>query len=301
MDGIDRIGRRQHGLVTTAQLTTAGWSRTRIDHDRRRGRLVDVRRGVWRVAGAPITQPQAWLAAALAAGPGAVLSHGTAWRAFGFGPGPVDEGGIDVLVAAPRKHPRLDGVVGHRTNHLPSHHRTRRDGLPVTSAERTLVDSCGVVTARQLAGAVGDGRRRRLVRLPRLASVVDEVPASGRRAIRPMVELLETLIAGYEPGGSEPEVDLVRLLVRAGFERPAQQVRVVHGGRTMFVDVGWLELRVGFEYDSVEFHQHRFHEDRDRLRRLKLAGWDVWPITKTTSRNEILAIATLAWTQKRIA
>jgi hypothetical protein len=69
----------------------------------------------------------------------------------------------------------------------------------------------------------------------------------------------------------------------------------------MFIDVGWPELRVGYEYDSVEFHVGRFHEDRDRLRRLKRAGWDVWPITKTTSRNEILAIATSAFEQLRAA
>lgn len=108
-------------------------------------------------------------------------------------------------------------------------------------------------------------------------------------------------MAGYDPGDSEPEIDLVEALVAAGFPRPAQQIRVDFQGRKMFVDVGWPALRVGYEYDSLEFHEHRFHEDRDRLRRLKRAGWDVWPITSTTSRNEILAIATSAFAQSRVA
>jgi hypothetical protein len=137
--------------------------------------------------------------------------------------------------------------------------------------------------------------------LPRLTRCVEEVPRSGRRAIVPVVELLGRLVAGYDPGDSDPEVDLVESLVAAGFQRPAQQIRVVSDGRTHFVDVGWPEQRVGFEYDSLENHEHRFHEDRDRLRRLKRAGWDIWPVTKTTSRNEILAIATMAFAQSRAA
>lgn len=116
-----------------------------------------------------------------------------------------------------------------------------------------------------------------------------------------MIELLGTLVAGYDPGDSDPEVDVVEALVAAGFPRPAQQIRVRFEGRTSFVDVGWPELRVGDEYDSIEYHQHRFHQDRDRLRRLKRAGWDIWPITKTTSRNEILAIASAAFAPSRAA
>jgi hypothetical protein len=112
-----------------------------------------------------------------------------------------------------------------------------------------------------------------------------------------MVELLGTKVAGYDPGDSEPEVDLVDTLVAAGFPRPVQQVRVDFEGQTRYVDVGWPELRVGYEYDSLEYHEHRFHEDRDRWRLLRRAGWDIWPITKTTSRNEILAIATHAFAQ----
>lgn len=128
-----------------------------------------------------------------------------------------------------------------------------------------------------------------------LVRTVDEVPRSGRRAIVPVIDYLRTKVEGYDAGDSDPEVDLVETLVSAGFPRPAQQIRVQTDAGTRFVDVGWPELRVGYEYDSAESHVERFHEDRDRLRALKRAGWDIWPVTKTTSRNEVLAIASLAF------
>ena len=295
----DALSRRQLGLLTTNQLISLGWSHNAVVHLVRRGQLIRVRHRVYRTAGSAVTADQAVLAAVLAAGPRALLSHASGARLWGFTTIPKPEK-IDVLTDS-WSQPRLAGVQGHRTVWLPDSHRARLRSIPVAIAERVLVDSCGLVDAVRLKAAVNDGLRRRVVTLPRLTRVVDEVPVSGRRAIVPMVELLETKVPGYDPGDSDPEIDLVEDLVAAGFARPAQQIRVDFEGETMFIDVGWPERRVGFEYDSLEFHEHRFHEDRDRLRRLKRAGWDVWPITKTTSRNEIRAIATAAFAQLRAA
>lgn len=287
----DPLARRQHGLVTSPQLLSIGWTEKQIRHAVRCTLIEPLRRSVFRAAGSPRTQEQVWLAAALAA-VGTVLSHLTATRIWGYPFFPAPEG-IDLLRLGAR--PRLAGVVGHQTDHLPATHVGVRDRLPVTSAARTLVDTCGLVTPAQFASAANDGLRRRIIRLPVLVRTVDEVPRSGRRAIVPVIDYLKTKVEGYDPGDSDPEVGLVETLVSAGFPRPGQQVEVQTDAGTRFVDVGWPELRVGYEYDSTEFHEHRFHEDRDRLRALKRAGWDIWPITKTTSRNEVLAIASLAF------
>ncbi len=293
----DRVASRQLGLVTGPQLRELGWTREQVRHAVRRNQLDPLRRSVFRTAGTPRSRQQAWLAAALAS-PGSVLSHSTAGRVWGFTllPAPA---GIDLLRIGSR--PQLEGVRGHETNVLPTGHRAVVNHLPVTSAARTLIDSCGRISPKQLRSSVNDGSRRRILSLPGLARTVDEVPISGRRAIVPMVELLTERIHGYDPGDSDPEADLVDELTAAGFPRPAQQIRVEHEGRKMFVDVGWPELRTGFEYDSLEFHVERFHEDRDRLRALKRAGWDIWPLTKTTTRNEVLAIASLAFRHERAA
>jgi hypothetical protein len=293
----DHLSRRQHGLLTGAQLAQLGWRPEQIRHAVRTGRLERVRRGVFRAAGAPRSREQAWLAAALACR-GVVLSHRTAAAAWSLRFLPPPEG-VDLLRVGSR--PQLDGVHGHETEMLPDSHVTKHLGLPITTPARTIVDCCGLPSPRQLRSCINDAMRRQLTSLPRLARTVEEVPSSGRRAIVPMVEYLRTRIAGYDPGDSDPEVDLVELLVAAGHPRPEQQIRVVAEGRTMYVDVGWADLRTGFEYDSVEFHEHRFHEDRERLRRLKRAGWDIWPITSTTSKNEILAIAALAFRHQQAA
>lgn len=295
----DRLSRRQLGLVTSSQMARLGWTHHAVLHLVSKGLLFPVRRQVWRTAGSPESHEMMLLAAILAAGDDTVVSHASAARLWGFNRIPAPEL-IDVLRDS-WSQPRLTGVKGHRTNWLPDHHRGRVRAIPVTSPERTIIDCCGFVTPDRLKSTVNEGLRRKLLTLPSLTRAVEEVPRSGRRAIVPMVELLATKVAGYDPGDSDPEVDLVDTLVAAGFPRPAQQVRVEFEGRKMFIDAGWPELRVGYEYDSLEYHEHRFHEDRDRLRRLKRAGWDVWPITSTTSRNEILAIATAAFAQLRAA
>lgn len=287
----DHLACRQHGLTTSHQLRQIGWTDKQIRHAVHTGLLEAVRRSVYRAAGAPRTQEQAWLAAAYAA-PGSVLSHLTGTRVWGY-PFFAAPAAIDLLRLDRR--PRLEGVIGHQTDHLPDAHVRVRNRLPVTSPARTLIDSCGLVTARQLRSAANDGLRRRILTLAALVRTVDEVPVSGRRAIVPIVEFLKTKVEGYEPGDSDPEVDLVETLAGAGFPHPMQQIQVTTDLGVRIVDIGWPEVRVGFEYDSVEFHQHRFHEDRDRLRALKRAGWDIWPVTKTTSRNEILAIASLTF------
>ena len=295
----DRLAARQLGLVTSPQMARLGWSHHAVLHLAKQELLFPVRRQVWRTAGSPVSRTQTLLAAALAAGERTVLCHPTAAEAWGYRKVPRSD--LIHVLSDSWSQPRLVGVKGHRTNSLPDHHRGRVGALPVTSAERTIVDCCGLLRPDQLRSTVGDGLRRKVILLPRLVRTVDEVPRSGRRSIVPMTELLATLVEGYDPGDSDPEVDLVETLVAAGFPRPAQQVRVVFEGQTMFLDVAWPEIGVGYEYDSLEYHEHRFHEDRDRLRRLKRAGWDVWPITKTTSRNEILAIATAAFAQLRAA
>jgi len=295
----DRLSRRQLGLVTSSQMARLGWTHHAVLHLAAKDLLIPVRRQVWRTAGSAPSKEMMVLAAALAVGDGAVVSHASAAQLWGLTKVPAPPL-IDILVDS-WSQPRLTGVKGHRTRWLPDSHRKRIRAIPVTSAERTTVDCCGMLLPDQLKATVNSGLRRKILTLPTLARTVDEVPRSGRRAIVPVLELLATLVPGYDPGDSDPEIDLVETLVAAGFPRPSQQIPVEHEGRKMRIDVGWPELRVGYEYDSLEFHEHRFHEDRDRLRRLKRAGWDVWPITKTTSRNEILAIATAAFAQLRAA
>lgn len=284
------LARRQLGLVTTSQLAELGWTKDAIAHAARRERLESLRHGVWRVAGAPHSREQMWLAAALAV-PGSLLSHGSAWTGWGLAVAPEVDA-VDLLVVG-QQRPRLVGVRGHRTLWLPDSHRARLGALPVTSVERTIVDGCGLVTAWQLERTVKDAVRRNITTLARLARCVDEVPVSGRRASVPIREVLAGRIPGYDPGDSDAEADVVELVVRAGYPKPEQNVKVRIGGDTYEVDVAWVDIQAGFEVDSLKFHADpfAFHRDRKKLRALRRAGWRVDPITTETTPNEILAIA----------
>ena len=230
-----------------------------------------------------------WMAAVLAAGDGAVLSHATSASAFGargFSPGDA----IDVLREGTRPV-EMEGVRGHATIHLPASHRSVHERLPVTSPERTIVDACALVTARELRLAADDLLRRRLMAIPRLVRTFEEVPISGRRARHPMNGLLQRLVPGYHPGDSLRESDVMDVLRDGGRPLPVQQHRVVVEGHRHRFDFAWPDLLEALEWDGYDAHGGRepFHADRERTRRLQRAGWRIWPITSETSSGELLA------------
>lgn len=288
----DHVARRQLGLVTTTQLSCLRWTPSAVRHAVARGELLRVehRRGVFRCAGAPVTLDQTRLAAQLAAGDDHLLGHLTAadvWDMRGYPP----PAAIDLVVVGAGRA-RLPGVTGHRTIRLTRADRSLRRSLPVTSFARTLVDTCGLVSAARLRSAMHEGVRAGLLRPVDLARCIDRVPRSGRRASRPVRELAATLIPGYDPCESEPEFDLDRTIVSAGYPPPDKQVWVRGPGWRYRLDLAYPDLRHGFEYQSEQEHlnQRAFHDDPLRTVRLQRAGWTIWPITAHTGRAELLSI-----------
>lgn len=288
------MAEKQLGLITTRQLyglgATDGWIRSQA----RRGRLIPVRRGVARVPGAPVTGDQAWLAAVLSAGPDAVLSHlssAAAWQLRGL----EAPDRIDVMTI--NRVPRLPGVNGHSTRWLPEGDRTQLHRIPITSVARTLIDASGGLHPWVLGRIVDDALRRRLVTLPRLVRCFDKVPVSGRRPSRAMKDVLAERLPGFHPGGSGQELDVMKVLERAGIRPlPRQQYRVTVEGRTHLLDYAWPESKHAIEFDGGAGHeaQSARHDDRDRWRRLQRADWRIWPVTERVSENEIIAIGVTA-------
>ena len=287
---LDRLGGRQHGLLSTPQLHAAGWTDRAIDHAVAIHELFRFRKLVYRLCGAPQTQDQAWMGAVLGASVGALLSHLSAAAGYGFRrfPGPDS---IDLLVCG-QPQPRLEGIRGHRTLSLPSYDRTRLRFIPATTPERTFVDICGL--ADDLGKAGDDLLRRKVMNLARLTKTFETIPVSGRRASNPMRAFLAERVKGYNPGGSDRELDVPRILKRAGLPVPLQQYRVKVEGYTYYLDFAWPEVLQTLEWEGFDPHgiwASTFHNDRDRTRRLQRAGWTIWPVTAHTSPNEICAIA----------
>lgn len=251
------------------------------------------RRGVYRVRGAPVTREQAWMAAVLAAHNDTVLAHVSAAEAWGFRWFTADETAIHLLTTAVARS-KLPGVQSHRTISLPEHDRTRLHFIPITTAERTFVDVCGQVPSKLLGLAGDDLLRRKTLVLPKLVRCVEQVPVSGRRKIAPMRPFLAERVKGYDPGGSEPELDVGRVLRRAQISpMPVQQLRVVVEGHVYKLDWAWALQKHALEYQGLDFHgaPSGIHGDSERTRRLQRAGWTIWPLTSMTTANEIVAIA----------
>lgn len=293
LDELDTIATRQHGLITTEQLLALGATGDWVSSQTKLSRLHRVRKGVYRTAGVPPSQDQAWLAAVLGT-PGTVLSHESAASAWKFRGFEVPDR-IDLLSAG--WQPRGSGVRGHQTKWLPARDLTRIRRIPITTAARTLIDASNAVDARTLGRSVDDAVRRRLLALPRLMACFDEVPWSGRRPSRNMREVLQDRVPGFDPGGSEPELDVLRVLHRAGIRPlPEQQYRVVVDGRTHRLDYAWPETKHAIEYMGALVHGNpsALHTDSSRTQRLLHAGWTIWPVTSETTRSQIIAIGVTA-------
>jgi very-short-patch-repair endonuclease len=265
---IGRLAEGQHGVVTRAQLSELGLGTGAIKHRIGVGRLRPVYRGVYTIGHRLLTQRGRWMAAVLACGPGAVLSHRAAASLWGI------RGGTRVEVTVPgAKHART-GIRLHRAN-LPADETTIHHGIPTTTVPRTLLDLGAVVHRDELRGAIRQAEQQRLSDPLWLGDVVDRYPR------RPGVPALRALIAEAQRGlglvRSELEERFQAHLLDAGLPRPVTNVRI----EDLEVDCAWPEHRVIVELDGRATHDlaNAFEADRARDRRLQAAGWRVVRIT----------------------
>ena len=263
--GVDPAGviaGRQRGVVTRAQLRAAGLSVEAIDRRLRAGRLHRVHRGVYLVGHGVFPPHARELAALLACGRGAVLSHLTAaalWRIVGGLPEVVD------VTVRHRARRQRGGIRIHRTSRLDRGELRVRDAMPVTAPERTILDLASMLPARDLARAVDEARALGLAAPERLRSLV--VRAPRRRGAARLRALLD---AEREPAltRSEAERRMVDLIERGGLPRPRINGRVA--GHE--VDLHWPGVDLVVEVDGYAFHSRPADFERDHRREQDLAA-----------------------------
>jgi hypothetical protein len=278
------LASRQHGLVTGQQALAAGLTAAQIDRRVATGRWLVARRGVYVLAGVPPSQQLAVHAAVLAAGAGALASHATAaaiWQ-LGF---PASD--VLHVTTAPDRRITLGGVRHHRTASLASEDRTVRDGIPVTSPTRTIVDSSGAVGIGRLEEIVDDARRRRLVRPRDLAACIDRAATGPGR--RPTLQI-RSVASERLPIVTAPLTSACCATSSWPRPGPGPRARRRRSRPPVPHRHGWPWARTGLEFDGWAFHSsfRSLHRDRERLRLLAVAGWEIWPVTSRTVVRDLV-------------
>ena len=224
---------RQHRLVSRRQLLAAGIGSEAIRHRLEVRRLHRHHPGVYSVGTYELDRPGRWLAAVLACGRGAVLSHRSAaalWRLRSERPGPVH-----VTVPGSRSSKRT-GIVVHATRSLPGAETRRVNRVPVTSVERTLIDLAGDPEIDRL---VEQAYALKLIGRTRIKEALAR--ANGKRGTRQLRLLFARLSEDLPLTRSELERRFLRLVERAGLPKPC----VNRHHATHRVDFAWPEHRPG--------------------------------------------------------
>jgi very-short-patch-repair endonuclease len=264
-----RAAERQHGVVAWWQLAARGVPRWTVDRELARGHLLPLRRGVFAVGHRVLTYRGRWMAAVLACGSEAVLSHHAAAALHQLRPRP--QGAVDVTAPTIRSHPDIRAHV----SAVPPEQRTRIDRIPATSLERTLLDYAEQATPRQLAAALEAAERRNLLDLRKLHRVIAD--SFGRRGLRP----LRAALAEFDgdPAWTQSELEEAFLELLRATELPCPRTNVIIEGE--LVDCAWPEHRLIVEIDSYTYHRTRrsFEADRERDAKLQRRGWRVLRIT----------------------
>jgi hypothetical protein len=251
-EAIAELAGRQHGVVARVQLVALGLGRGAIDERLKKKRLHRVHRGVYSVGYRGLTRTGWWMAAVLACGPGAVLSHRCAAALWG-----ILEGWPTIVdVSVPRPLASRDGLRV-RMASIADDERTVEAGIPVTTVARTLLDLAAVLDLHQLNRALERAEALRLGDNTPLAVLVERHP--GRRGT---ANLKAAMKEGIRPVVTKSELErrFLTFIDKAGLPRPRTNV--------------WLQIGDEFE------------RDRRRDRRIQAAGWRPIRITDKMLRTE---------------
>jgi hypothetical protein len=250
------IADRHHGRARREDLLLAGIDAKRIQRWLADGRLRLVHRGVYAVGHAAPSVLGDYMAAVLAGGNGASLSHAPVVHVLRLLPGgqaPPPE--ITVPTTAHRRRP---GIVIHRVEAVHDYDRDAFRGIPITSIPRTLLDMAPRLGPAQLARACHEAWVRHSVTPRHVDACIARNPG------KPGGAKLQAAL-GSDVTLSKLEDAFLALLAGHGLPRP--RTNVDHRGDK--VDCHWPRLGLTVELVSYRFHASRraFEADVARRRR----------------------------------
>lgn len=272
----------QHGRVARWQLRQAGVTAAAVRHRVSRGHLrLTVLPGVFSLGNVVGTMQASWMGAVLHAGPGATLARraaGALYRVRGY------SGRSEVAVPGDRRATRVRIL---RLGLAPDE-RTCLEGIPVTTSSRTLFDLAGVLDVPALRRCVEEAEVLRLTDTLSLSDLIDRYP--GYRGVRRLRTILAAGVSATVTTRSVFEQRFLVVIERALLPRPKMNL-IVEG---LEVDACWPQHRLIVELDGRAAHDtvRAFERDRERDRRLTLAGWRVVRITWRQLHHDGQAVVT---------
>lgn len=274
---LQAVAAEQRGLFTTRQAVDAGVSADTLASWRRRGWIRTVRHGVYRFAGVPEHRWHPTIAAGLAGGKRAVLSHRSAAAIHRFeGIAPPPEPDLTVP-PSPRRH--LHGITLHYTGPVPDDERIVLRGVQVTTPTRTVVDLAGELDSYLLGAILDDGVVHRRWTVAEVSAALDASPRR-RAGVRQLRHVLASRLE--DPATNSPlEQRIVRYLAPL---RPFEvQYQVVLDGQVLILDAAWPWCKVAAEIDGRSYRQRsRTAHDRESRRLTVLAAHD-WKVAHLTA------------------
>lgn len=284
---IARLAEGQHGVVARRQLMGLGLGEDAVDHRLAIGRIHPVAHGVYAVGHRILSVRGRWMAGVLSSDRGAVLSHRSAAALWGIRSS--THGPVDVTVA---RKSRSSGAFRRHASRLPADEVTVHEGIPVTTAPRTVLDLAATSSTDRVESAIRQVEYLRLYDRLSLPDLIERYPGRrGVRRVRTALARIEGLPAGRTR--SPLEERFLPFLRRYGLPRPRLNDWISVGEKRFQVDCHWVGTGQIVELDSWEAHGTRsaFREDRARDRILRTAGYEVTRLSWAQLDDEPAAVA----------
>jgi very-short-patch-repair endonuclease/predicted transcriptional regulator of viral defense system len=281
---VARLAERQHGVVAARQLAAIGLSRNAVSARAQAGRLHRVHRGVYAVGHTVLTVNGRRMAAVLAAGPGAALSHASAAALWEIRPTSATR--IDVSVRSAAGRARRPGLRIHRAARLRDDEITVQQGIRVTTVARTLLDLAATSSPRALERALDEAEIQQLYDRTSLAALARA--HAGERGARALMQALDR---DGEPTLTDSELEELMLALCNEHELPRPKSRAWVAG--LRVDFLFAASRLVVETDGYRYHRTRraFERDRERDAILARAGYRTLRFTHRQLTREPAMVA----------
>jgi very-short-patch-repair endonuclease len=212
------------------------------------------------------------MAAVLACGPGAALSHRSAAHLWG-----LRSGHVRTAVTVPRERAGARNLEIHRCRAFDPADFSHHERIRVTSVARTLLDIAAIVSPLQLARAVDRAERTDLFDLVAIEELL--LRANGHRG----VGALRRAVAAWSPRYTRSELEdrFQDLLQAAPLPGPVCNVLVQGAQHTHEVDTLWADHQLVVQLDGFAYHRTRRDRARDAATDadLELAGYRVVHLT----------------------